>query len=99
VIVGILISVRLATASCREIGAGVVSPLAPTLPARDGPARLEVGGMLSEVGEAAVAGIDPRAGVDDLEDSEGDSFLFLFDISPLFVNLVKVYTNSHQLMA
>lgn len=60
------------------MGAGVVSAL--TLPARDGPARL-AGGILSEVGEAAVAGIVPRAGVDDLDDSEGDNFLFLLDIS------------------
>ena len=60
------------------MGAGVVSAL--TLPARDGPARL-AGGILSDVGEAAVAGIVAKAGVDDRDDSEGDSFLFLLDIS------------------
>jgi hypothetical protein len=76
VVVGIRISVRLATASCREVGAGVVSL---TLPARDTPTPLEVDGKLSGVGEAAVAGM-PRAGVDDLDDSDGDNLRFLLII-------------------
>jgi hypothetical protein len=85
VIVGIRISVRLATKSCREVGAGVVSVL--KLLAEEGPATLEGIGKLSGVGvvvgEAALAGMVPSAGVDDLDDSEGDNLRFLLDIFTL----------------
>jgi len=82
VIVGILISVREAIKSCREVGAGVVSN---TLPAREVArlplAPLDTGGRLSGGGEEAVAGI-PRAGVDERDDKEGDNLRFLLDILP-----------------
>jgi hypothetical protein len=74
------ISVREAMASCREVGAVVSN----TLPAREVAilplAPLDIGGRLSGGGDEAVAGI-PKAGVDERDDSDGDSLRFLFDIS------------------
>jgi hypothetical protein len=67
-------------ASCREVGAVVSN----TLPAREVAilplAPLDIGGRLSGGGDEAVAGI-PRAGVDERDDSDGDSLRFLLDIS------------------
>jgi hypothetical protein len=68
-------------ASCREVGADVSN----TLPAREVAilplAPLDIGGRLSGGGDEAVAGI-PKAGVDERDDSDGDSLRFLFDILP-----------------
>jgi hypothetical protein len=89
-------------ASCREVGAVVSN----TLPARDVAilplAPLDIGGRLSGGGDEAVAGI-PSAGVDERDDSDGDSLRFLLDISIYvrygMVNVFTVYIESDALMS